>query len=557
MGDRRDNVEENPEIYEGLDKYIGIRCFEKKEWGRLNFAIDSDTNKKVAIKSYKSPLRADSEYFSEKRILRKIKQYPHRYVMKLLEIIEHDKWSHIIIEDCGSCLSEHMKYIHTYLRYSLDDAGETGRASAPIMHIHHQIVSRILREIIHGVDHLHRNNISHCDLTLDNIMIHYDTHIRIIDFGLSNMHVGKSWPKDGRRVGTNNYISHEAYVGREVDPRDNDIWSIGVILWVMLLWRWPWEHPHRSDIRFDIIFGEGKKGIKKVMKMYKKEYGESQRPRFCLKREQVDFLARIFCHEKHRLTLRRAKRHPIFDESIPLGPIISPKIKSEIPCQDIEERIHSSRYDTRPWQVDRIWESFDPRVKKEIIAWLLERDKRYEEEGTVTVLDERIVGKMKRRFKLNKDQAISIILHFWFFSDPAHHEYFHDQPFFRPTVRCPSPRSPPGEDEWTPSPSLLTVRSKSLIWNSKRRQNSERSYSEEKSEILNRTGRRTSEPTNLTTAGWLRSSSNALRPNISDLSGMPDESTSSLWLLPGAGLPVSPSITPPSSISDRKESPRE
>jgi len=309
MDGREPDFCEGPELDEALSNYIGIRCYQGKEWGSLNFAIDSNTNKMVAIKSYNLPLDSESEYHIEKEILSTIQEDPHEYVIKLLNIIKGDKYSHIILENCNHSLLEHMKYIHKHLHMTLKNSWEKGtRRWEEIMFQHQQTVARITREIIMGVAYLHDKGICHWDLSLDNILVHHDSHIRLIDFGLSNIYEGRRWPRDQRRVGKTLYISPEAYVGREVDPRDNDMWSIGVIVWVMAVWKYPWDIPHPNDCRFEMIFTEGKKGIRKCLKLVRDECRDFLKPRFQMIKEQVDFLARIFCHEKHRLTIRQAKK---------------------------------------------------------------------------------------------------------------------------------------------------------------------------------------------------------------------------------------------------------
>ena len=52
-------------------------------------------------------------------------------------------------------------------------------------------VIKIIKMIVEGVDHVHRQQMMHCDLKLENILVNYDssnmdiTKLVIIDFGIS------------------------------------------------------------------------------------------------------------------------------------------------------------------------------------------------------------------------------------------------------------------------------------------------------------------------------------------------------------------------------------
>mmetsp|Transcript_17348 Transcript_17348/g.17030 ORF Transcript_17348/g.17030 Transcript_17348/m.17030 type:complete len:91 (+) Transcript_17348:1272-1544(+) len=45
----------------------------------------------------------------------------------------------------------------------------------------------IFRKILEGVDYLHRSNIAHRDLKLENIIIDKSKNVKIIDFGFATM----------------------------------------------------------------------------------------------------------------------------------------------------------------------------------------------------------------------------------------------------------------------------------------------------------------------------------------------------------------------------------
>ena len=95
----------------------------------------------------------------------------------------------------------------------------------------------ILKQIINGTKYLHMHNIIHCDLKLENILINKKSkQLKIIDFDLSI--VSTSEYLSDRVFGTLQYISPETY-DLHIYSKKSDIWSIGVILYIMITTEYP------------------------------------------------------------------------------------------------------------------------------------------------------------------------------------------------------------------------------------------------------------------------------------------------------------------------------
>ena len=89
------------------------------------------------------------------------------------------------------------------------------------------------QQIVAGVDYLHKNKIAHRDLKPENILIDYDQQLKIIDFGLSS-----HFKKDKT---LNSFCGSPCYAAPEIiegkggyNPEQTDLWSCGIILFVML-----------------------------------------------------------------------------------------------------------------------------------------------------------------------------------------------------------------------------------------------------------------------------------------------------------------------------------
>lgn len=98
-----------------------------------------------------------------------------------------------------------------------------------------------LVQIIGAVKFMHSMGVIHRDLKLGNIFLDAHMNIKIGDFGLAALLYSKSERKK-TICGTPNYIAPEVLYGRDKGHSyEVDIWSIGIILYVMLVGKPPFQ----------------------------------------------------------------------------------------------------------------------------------------------------------------------------------------------------------------------------------------------------------------------------------------------------------------------------
>ncbi|NP_001007110.2 striated muscle preferentially expressed protein kinase [Danio rerio] len=95
-------------------------------------------------------------------------------------------------------------------------------------------------QILQGLEYLHNCKILHLDIKPDNIMVTNLNVIKIIDFGSAQRFNPLSLQQCSRYLGTLEYMAPEMLKGDLVGP-PADIWSLGVLSYIMLSGRHPFE----------------------------------------------------------------------------------------------------------------------------------------------------------------------------------------------------------------------------------------------------------------------------------------------------------------------------
>jgi len=96
----------------------------------------------------------------------------------------------------------------------------------------------MIRQLCLGLGYAHQKGVVHRDIKPANIMVQPDGNIKIVDFGVARLEKASGHTQTGMVIGTFHYISPERLLGKPADGRA-DIWSAGVILYLLLTGRLP------------------------------------------------------------------------------------------------------------------------------------------------------------------------------------------------------------------------------------------------------------------------------------------------------------------------------
>jgi serine/threonine protein kinase len=97
----------------------------------------------------------------------------------------------------------------------------------------------LFRQIVSGVQYCHANLVAHRDLKPENLLLDENGNIKISDFGLSN--VLKPGSLFNTWCGSPVYTPPEVVLRKEYNGISMDIWSLGVVLYVLVTGGMPWR----------------------------------------------------------------------------------------------------------------------------------------------------------------------------------------------------------------------------------------------------------------------------------------------------------------------------
>lgn len=114
-------------------------------------------------------------------------------------------------------------------------------------------IARTFAQIVAGVTHLHTLGFAHRDLSLENVLVDGHGTFKVCDFGLAVE--AKTYATS--KVGKTRYMAPEVASPALYCPIKADMWSLGVILYVLLVGKFPVERATGSDPNFYCLCLQG------------------------------------------------------------------------------------------------------------------------------------------------------------------------------------------------------------------------------------------------------------------------------------------------------------
>jgi calcium-dependent protein kinase len=266
--------EVNPETIYLKTKMLGSGAF-GEVWLVHHKDLDRDFAMKI-IKKRKNKKNDEREILNEIEILKKL---DHPKILKVVDFYSTLKKYYIITEYCheGELFNEIIK------------VGKFDEGQAAF----------IINQILKAITYCHKMNIIHRDIKPENIMItnrekNGCLQVKLIDFGTAK--IFEKGHQENKYVGSSYYMAPEI-IKRKYDEKC-DLWSIGVIMYILLTGRPPFDGNDDDEILENV-----KKGV----------YDTYSYPYPLLSSHSKDLINKLLQYDpKKRISADQALEHPWF-----------------------------------------------------------------------------------------------------------------------------------------------------------------------------------------------------------------------------------------------------
>lgn len=268
-------------------------------------------DKSVAIVNG-TEINIQEDIIKETAVLRYLSSSNPPKALAKFESFWSDKKNYFLaMEDGGNGLFEHVTKCHKFIN--------DGKLSIKEWHRFCKIAFKQMVELLHWMHNT--MNCCHLDLSLENFVIDNvmvlvdkqtdsiifadDFQIKMVDFGLAEVFTkvddnGNADFRSQKYVGKTAYKAPKVFGKRKVfDARAADCWSLGVVLFMMIIGGAPYKQPCKKDATFQYVING------KLIQLLQ----EWNRIDFVTPK-LVDLLLRVLRREEKRINIDEIKKHP-------------------------------------------------------------------------------------------------------------------------------------------------------------------------------------------------------------------------------------------------------
>uniref|UniRef100_A0AAQ5ZY70 non-specific serine/threonine protein kinase n=1 Tax=Amphiprion ocellaris TaxID=80972 RepID=A0AAQ5ZY70_AMPOC len=203
--------------------------------GKGNFAVVKlathiITKAKVAIKIVDKTQLDDEnlkKIFREVQIMKLLK---HPHIIRLYQVMETERMIYLVTEYASG--GEIFDHLVAHGRMAEKDARKK------------------FKQIVAAVHFCHCRNIVHRDLKAENLLLDHNLNIKIAEGFYCLGQLLKTW------CGSPPYAAPELFEGKEYDGPKVDIWSLGVVLYVLVCGALPFDGSTLQNLRARVLSGK-------------------------------------------------------------------------------------------------------------------------------------------------------------------------------------------------------------------------------------------------------------------------------------------------------------
>ncbi|XP_033121071.1 serine/threonine-protein kinase par-1-like [Anneissia japonica] len=171
------------------------------------------THEKVAIKIIDKKLIAKRDYVRKnlRREAAMLQKLNHVNIAQLYEVLETQNNYYLVME--------------------LAEGGEFMRYLCDRRKLSERETRKYMRQLVSAVEYMHKAELVHRDIKIENFLLDEDNNLKVIDFGLSNVLGSDGFLRT--QCGSPAYAAPEIFCSTSYGPAV-DVWSIGVNMYAML-----------------------------------------------------------------------------------------------------------------------------------------------------------------------------------------------------------------------------------------------------------------------------------------------------------------------------------
>uniref|UniRef100_A0A8C5MRZ3 non-specific serine/threonine protein kinase n=1 Tax=Leptobrachium leishanense TaxID=445787 RepID=A0A8C5MRZ3_9ANUR len=162
-----------------------------------------------------------------------MKMLDHPHIIKLYQVMETKNMLYLVTEYAKN--GEIFDYLANHGRLNESEA------------------RRKFWQILSAVEYCHSRNIVHRDLKAENLLLDNHMNIKIADFGFGNFY--KTGEPLATWCGSPPYAAPEVFEGQQYEGPQLDIWSMGVVLYVLVCGALPFDGPTLPILRQRVLEG--------------------------------------------------------------------------------------------------------------------------------------------------------------------------------------------------------------------------------------------------------------------------------------------------------------
>nr|XP_025719339.1 serine/threonine-protein kinase SIK1 isoform X2 [Callorhinus ursinus] len=224
---------------QGQQKPLRVGFYDvERTLGKGNFAVvklarHRVTKTQVAIKIIDKTRLDSSNLEKIYREVQIMKLLNHPHIIKLYQVMETKDMLYIVTEFAKN--GEMFDYLTSNGHLSENEARKK------------------FWQILSAVEYCHSHHIVHRDLKTENLLLDGSMDIKLADFGFGNFY--KAGEPLSTWCGSPPYAAPEVFEGKEYEGPQLDIWSLGVVLYVLVCGSLPFDGPNLPALRQRVLEG--------------------------------------------------------------------------------------------------------------------------------------------------------------------------------------------------------------------------------------------------------------------------------------------------------------